>query len=119
MGGLSTDFSDEGERPYFLWDEDTTVAAFRRALATSEPSEWCRLVGKLMREARDTDVWRFVSVGDVVAASIISGLTWGEDATSGIICSRVGSVTASSPSTLTPLQRELLGALVARSQSFS
>ena len=67
MSGLSTDFSDERARPYFLWDEDTKIAAFRRALATSELPEWCRLVGKLMREARDTDVWRFVRLADVVA----------------------------------------------------
>ncbi|MDD9938222.1 MAG: hypothetical protein OXT09_31720 [Myxococcales bacterium] len=48
-------------RPYFLWDEDTTVAGFRSALESADEAEWARLVGKLMREARDTDVWLFVS----------------------------------------------------------
>jgi len=66
VAGLSTDLADENARPYFLWDETTTVAEFRRALATNDRREWSRLVGKLMREARDVDVWRFVSVGDVV-----------------------------------------------------
>lgn len=67
VSGLSTDLSDEGARPYFLWDEATTVGEFRRSLTTRDVPEWCRLVGKLMREARDTDVWRFVRVDEVVS----------------------------------------------------
>lgn len=58
---LSTDLRDPDVRPYFLWDERTTVGEFRRALAQAGPSEWARLTGKLMREARDTDVWAFVT----------------------------------------------------------
>lgn len=60
MARLSTNLEDPTVRPYFLWDEDTTVAQLRSAIEQSEPEEWARLVGKLMREARDTDVWHFV-----------------------------------------------------------
>lgn len=65
MRPLTTDLTREEERPYFLWDEDRSVAEFRRALAAADPRERHRLVGKLMREARDTDVWQFVSPDEV------------------------------------------------------
>jgi hypothetical protein len=58
---LSTNLHDPDARPYFLWSEDTSVAAFRRALLDAQGEEWCRLVGTLMREARDPDVWLFVT----------------------------------------------------------
>jgi hypothetical protein len=58
---LSTDLTDDDARPYFLWDEQRTVRELREALAAAEPGEWSRLVGKLMREARDEDVWKFVT----------------------------------------------------------
>jgi hypothetical protein len=65
MARLTTDLTREDERPYFLWDEERTVAGFRRALATADAAERCRLIGKLMREARDPDVWRFVTPQEV------------------------------------------------------
>lgn len=61
MTRLSTDLQDAAARPYFLWDEDTTVAELRSAIEYAEPEEWARLVGKVMREARDADVWHFVT----------------------------------------------------------
>jgi hypothetical protein len=61
MARLSTDLRDPAARPYFLWDEPTTVAQLRSAIEKASPEEWARLVGKVMREARDTDVWHFVS----------------------------------------------------------
>ncbi|MDX2168553.1 MAG: hypothetical protein SF182_15870 [Deltaproteobacteria bacterium] len=65
MQPLSSDMSDPNARPYFLWDESTTVGAFRAALAVATDEERDRLIGKLMREARDTDVWRFVRPREV------------------------------------------------------
>ena len=62
---LTTDLSREDDRPYFLWDEDCSGSEFRRALAGALPAERHRLIGKLMREARDPDVWRFVTPRDV------------------------------------------------------
>jgi hypothetical protein len=65
MPRLSTDMRDPAVRPYFLWDEETTVGELRAALERAEPQEWARLVGKMMREARDTDVWHFVTPREV------------------------------------------------------
>jgi hypothetical protein len=65
MRPLTSDFSDDDGRPYFLWDETRTTGEFRYALATAPADERLRLIGKLMREARDTDVWRFVAPAQV------------------------------------------------------
>ncbi|MBO0858360.1 MAG: hypothetical protein J2P21_07840, partial [Chloracidobacterium sp.] len=55
---LSTDIDDPNSIPYFLWDEPMTVAEFRQRLQTASMAEHVRLLAKLMREARDTDVWK-------------------------------------------------------------
>ena len=67
MVPLTTDLTDDAGRPYFLWDEERTTGEFRRALATAAADERWRLVGKLMREARDTDVWSFIGPAEVWA----------------------------------------------------
>lgn len=64
---LSTDLEDPEAIPYFLWDEPMTVAQLRERLATASLAERRRLLGKLLREARDTDVWRFTTPGDILA----------------------------------------------------
>ena len=64
---LTTDFSDEGNYPYFLWDDPMTVAEFKHALKTLSEPERRRLLGKLLREARDTDVWFFTTPQQVWA----------------------------------------------------
>lgn len=65
MADLTTDFSDDRGRPYFLWDEERTTGEFRRAIATASGPERWRLIGKLLREARDSDVWEFVTPMEV------------------------------------------------------
>ncbi|MGH7264743.1 MAG: hypothetical protein ACREMB_07785 [Candidatus Rokuibacteriota bacterium] len=67
MQPLSSDLTDDRSRPYFLWDEERTTGEFRQALAAASPAERYRLIGKLMREARDSDVWRFVAPAEVWA----------------------------------------------------
>ncbi len=62
---LSTDLDDPSAVPYFLWDEPMTVAELRHRLATASPPESSRLLGKILREARDTDVWRFTTPREV------------------------------------------------------
>lgn len=62
---LSTDFSSPQAIPYFLWDEPMTVAEFRERLQTASTAEQTRLRAKLLREARDTDVWQFTSPAEV------------------------------------------------------
>lgn len=58
-------FPDPDARPYFLWNEATTVAQFREALARASDEERALLLGRLMREARDPDVWEFTTVQEV------------------------------------------------------
>lgn len=65
---LSTDLDDPEAVPYFLWDEPMTVAELRRRLADGFSTERSRLVAKILREARDSDVWRFTSPQAVVEA---------------------------------------------------
>lgn len=57
----------EGKRPYFLWDEDVTIAELHARLASGEP-ERSRLLGKMLREAKDTDVWAFITPEEVAEA---------------------------------------------------
>jgi len=62
---LSTDLNASQAVPYFLWDEPMTVAEFRQRLQTGSLTEQTRLLAKVLREARDTDVWQFVSPAEV------------------------------------------------------
>lgn len=64
---MSGRFSDDNERPYFLWSEQTTLGQFRAGLASASELEKARLLGTLLREARDTDVWEFTTLREVRA----------------------------------------------------
>jgi hypothetical protein len=55
-------------RPYFLWDEDVSIDELRAVLAGPSSPARDRLLGKMLREARDLDVWQFVSPEEVAAA---------------------------------------------------
>jgi hypothetical protein len=62
---LTTDMSRDDLRPYFLWDEDMSIGALRTVLAGGASPRRDRLLGKMLREARDIDVWHFVRPEDV------------------------------------------------------
>jgi hypothetical protein len=62
---LSANLADPLAIPYFLWDEPMTVMALRERLRTASPSEATRLLGKILREARDTDVWLFTTPAEI------------------------------------------------------
>jgi len=47
-------------RPYFLWDEDVSIGELQRILAGPDGFRRDELLGKMLREARDIDVWHFV-----------------------------------------------------------
>jgi hypothetical protein len=64
-GTLSTALEDPFAVPYFLWDEPMTVEQLRERLATASEPERLRLVAKILREARDTDVWKFTTPEEV------------------------------------------------------
>ncbi len=65
MRRLTTDLGDDAGRPYFLWDEDVSVAELRQVLDGPDSWERDRLLGKMLREARDIDVWLFVDPEEV------------------------------------------------------
>ena len=52
-------------RPYFLWDEDVSIAELRQTLAEADSPRRDQLVGKMLREARDLDVWQFIRPSEV------------------------------------------------------
>ena len=58
---LSTDLENAAAIPYFLWDEPISVAELKQRLASASAEEKTRLLGKILREARDTDVWEFTT----------------------------------------------------------
>jgi hypothetical protein len=62
---LSTELNNPAAIPYFLWDEPMTVAEFKQRLQTASLPEQKRLLAKLLREARDTDVWQFTTPQEV------------------------------------------------------
>lgn len=65
MTQLSTDLHDPDATPYFLWDEPMTVREVHRLLLDATEPVRLRLLAKILREARDTDVWHFTSPGEV------------------------------------------------------
>jgi len=68
MRPLTADLSEGAKRPYFLWDEDVSVDELRQTLRAGPEPERMRMMGKMLREARDTDVWRFLTPLDVARA---------------------------------------------------
>lgn len=65
MRGLTTDMARGDLRAYFLWDEDVSIAELRAVLAGPDGPVRERLLGKMLREARDVDVWAFVTPTEV------------------------------------------------------
>ena len=58
---LSTDLESPNSVPYFLWDDPMTVAELKEKLALSSNDDRYHLIGKILREARDTEVWKFTT----------------------------------------------------------
>jgi hypothetical protein len=70
---LTTDLSQGDRRPYFLWDEDISVDELRGLLRSDDEYERHRLLGKMLREARDIDVWEFVTPLEVARVLPVLG----------------------------------------------
>jgi hypothetical protein len=64
---LSLELDDPSAIPYFMWDEPITLAELQARLRDGGRSERLRLLGRILREARDPDVWRFTTPGEVIA----------------------------------------------------
>ena len=67
MTKLSSDLNSPGSVPYFMWDEPMSVAEIKERLVTASMSERLRLMAKILREARDTDVWHFLGPAEVAS----------------------------------------------------
>ena len=65
---MTTDMTQADRRPYFLWDEDISIAELHSQLREGREAERLRLMGKMLREARDIDVWHFVTPEEVARA---------------------------------------------------
>jgi hypothetical protein len=61
MRPLSSNLTDEDKRPYFLWDEDISLREFKQRLRGPDAEDRLRMLARLMREARDIDVWMFIT----------------------------------------------------------
>jgi hypothetical protein len=64
---LGTNLEDPETRPWFLWDEDLSVRELREILGDERHPRWFELAAKVMREARDDQVWLFLGVDRVAA----------------------------------------------------
>ncbi len=62
---LSSDLNNPSVVPYFLWDDPMSVTELRNRLAHADATERFRILGKIMREARDTEVWLFTTPEEV------------------------------------------------------
>lgn len=63
---MTTDLGDPDTVPYFLWDDPMTLRELRRLLREAPEPERILLLARILREARDTEVWQFTSPEDVV-----------------------------------------------------
>ena len=68
MRPLTTDMTRQDLRPYFLWDEDVSIGELQQILAGPDSPRRDQLLGKMLREARDLDVWQFVRPVEVAGA---------------------------------------------------
>lgn len=59
---------DRGDsQPYFIWDVPVTVDQLRAKLRHGKEDEKIVWMARILREARFDDVWRFVSIDEVLA----------------------------------------------------
>mgnify|MGYP001588758668 CR=1 FL=1 len=64
---LDSTVSEKKARPYFIWDADLTEADVRAILAEQRGElEQVQMIAHIMQNARFEDVWRYVTVADIV-----------------------------------------------------
>jgi hypothetical protein len=54
--------TDATGRPYFLWDCEMTLDELESRLNDPDPATRAYLIGKIMRQAKPDDVFRFVNL---------------------------------------------------------
>lgn len=65
---LSSDLDDPAAYPYFLWDDPMTNRELRERLTGASAPERARLMAKVLRQARDSDVWAYTTPQEVANA---------------------------------------------------
>lgn len=60
-------FLDAQSRPYFLWDENLTLEEFEALLNAPDREVSSYYLGKLLRQAKPDDVFRFTSLSRIRA----------------------------------------------------
>jgi len=63
---LTTALGNPNAVPYFLWDDPMPVGELERRLREGSEPERLRLLALVLREARDTEVWRFTTPREIV-----------------------------------------------------
>jgi len=58
------DLSRDDIVPYFMWDYRYTVGQIKEMLAADDEDQRIWLMAKIMRDARYSDVWKFISLKD-------------------------------------------------------
>lgn len=61
---LTDDLASDSAIPWFLWDEPMTMSELRGRLERSD-ADRIRLLGKILREARDEEVWLFTTPAEI------------------------------------------------------
>jgi hypothetical protein len=54
------------DRPYFLWDVNASEAELRERLHQADPDSRAQWQACVMREARYNDVWKYLTLEDVL-----------------------------------------------------
>jgi hypothetical protein len=54
------------DRPYFLWDVDVTEEELRQRLKTRDADARAQWQGRILREARYDDVWRYLTLDEIL-----------------------------------------------------
>ena len=63
----ATDLTNPDTVAYFTWDAPMTVREIHEVLRTAPEQDRLTLLGKILREARDTEVWHFTTPEFVIA----------------------------------------------------
>ena len=59
MKNMTLDMSEEDKIPYFMWDYGYTIREVKEILAGANESKKLQMMGKILRDARYADVWKF------------------------------------------------------------
>lgn len=60
------DLTKDNKVPYFMWDYRYTIRQIRETLSSSDERQRLRMMAKILRDARYEDVWKFISVKDLL-----------------------------------------------------